>query len=108
MNPADALAQIEQTQRKAFAEQRIPVWSFGSIAAAETTFQLGLDSSNTAVQVIVCSISLFALIALARLIVGRAKVRWSWRSWSRGALAVYIGWALTNVALAIGAYQLFL
>ena len=46
MNPADALAQIEQTQQKAFAEQRIPVWYFGGIAAAETAYQLSLDAGS--------------------------------------------------------------
>lgn len=107
MNPADALTQIEQTQQKAFAEQRMPVWYFGGIAAVETTFQLGFDIDSPVLQVIVFLLSLLALGALVALLADRSKVRWSWKSWSRGASTVFLGWILANVALAIGAYHLF-
>jgi hypothetical protein len=107
MNPADALAQIEQTQQKAFAEQRIPVWYFGSIAAAETAYQLSLDTDSTPLKVIVGLISILTIAALARILVSRSKVRWSRQSWTRQAATACLGWILANVALAIGAYYLF-
>jgi hypothetical protein len=107
MNPADALAQIEQTQQKAFTEQRLPVWYFGGIAAVETAFQLGFDLDSKVLQVTVFLLSLLALGVLVGSLAGRSKIRWSWKSWSRGASAVFLGWLLANVALAIGAYHLF-
>jgi hypothetical protein len=105
-DPAEALAEIERTQQKAYAEQRMPLWYAPGFAMVMTVGQIGLDSENLVVNALCALASAAGIGALFALLVRRSRVRWASSSWSLPAVLVYLGWALLGVAAAFGVHAL--
>ncbi len=105
-DPAEALAEIERTQQKAYTEQRLPLWYAPGFVAVMTCGQIGMDSENLVVNVLCALAAAAGLGALFALLMRGSRVRWAASSWSLPALLVYASWLVLGVVTAVGVHTL--
>ncbi|MEO3782201.1 hypothetical protein ABGB12_02650 [Actinocorallia sp. B10E7] len=105
-DPAEALAEIERTQQKTRAEQRLPLWYAPAYVALLTFGQIGMDSENIAVNLVCSGVAIIGFLTLIWLEFRLSRVRWAVSTSDVPAMAVYTAWALLGVATAIGVHTL--
>ncbi|HEU5157927.1 MAG TPA: hypothetical protein VFU43_13105 [Streptosporangiaceae bacterium] len=107
-SPAEALAEIERTQRAAYSRRRIPIWYVPAVVGAITLLGVGTELHGPARGVTIATGGL----AMAAAVYGLSRsmrVRWKARAWTLaagaefGAWAVSIGVVMSLTGLIIGA-----
>ncbi|WP_106399587.1 hypothetical protein [Actinocorallia populi] len=105
-DPAEALAEIERTQQKAYAEQKLPLWYAPGFAGLMTFGQIGLDAESPLVNGLSALVAAAGFGALVALLTRQSRVRWTPNAWSPPAMLVFLGWALLGVAAGFGVHAM--
>lgn len=107
-SPAEALAEIERTQRVAHTRRRTPIWYAPALIGAITLLGVGTELDGAARSVAIAAGGL--IIAAAVYALSRSmRVRWKARPWTLaagaefGAWVVSIGVVMSITGLIIGA-----
>lgn len=91
-SPAEALAEIERTQRRALEEQRVPLWWLPSVVALLETVSIAFEVHGTPRTVLLIA-SAVGLAAMTALLAHRVRVksrRQTWTPRSAGWLLVWL------------------
>lgn len=108
-NAAEALAAIEQTQQRAYADQRLPLWYVPGVVALGTTAAVASEVDGTA-QIALTAAAVAGLLALVATLSARMRIRFRPRTWTpkAGALmalwiaSLFVVWGV--VPLIVGAF----
>lgn len=106
MSPAEALARIEQTQQKAYARQRLPLWYAPSMIAVITFMRIAFDSDDKLLNLGSLVLALAAFGAIVAVLKAKAKVMWTPATWTGPALTAYVAWAALIAAVGFGTHAL--
>jgi hypothetical protein len=98
---AESLATIERTQAAAFGRQTVPLWFFGGVGLSVTGQQFFSELDHTALQIAGLVLTLLTEGLLVRLLLHVSGARWRRSTWTRSALAVYLGWLTLCVTLGV-------
>jgi hypothetical protein len=110
INPDEAaenLAMIERTQAEAFEKQRIPPWFFGGLGLCITGLLFFSELDHTPIRVTGFLAIFLTEGLLIQLLFHVSGVRWRRSTWTRPALAVYLGWLALCLALGVVSGLLF-
>ena len=93
-SPAEALAEIQRTQRAAYARQRLPLWYVPAFLGAITLVGIGTELHGTARGAVLLAgglVSAATVYGLSRSV----RVRWRARTWTLAAGAEFGAWAIS-------------
>ncbi|RFU41017.1 hypothetical protein DZF91_14090 [Actinomadura logoneensis] len=99
-SPAEALAEIERTQRKAYAGQRLPLWRLPTVVALVTVVSIAMDLHGTTRTVLLVAAAL-GLAAMTALLTHRVRVKARRQSWTPRAAGRLVAW-LAPIFVLIG------
>jgi hypothetical protein len=99
-SPAEALAEIERTQRAAYTRQRIPIWYIPAFLGAITLVGVGTELHGAA-RAAATAGGVLAIAAAAYGMGRGVRVRWRARTWTPAAAAELGAWAL-SILVVIG------
>jgi hypothetical protein len=99
---AENLAMIERTQAEAFEKQKVPPWFFGGLGLCITGLLfLSELEEHPAIRLAGFIVIFIAEGLLIRLLFQVSGVRWRRSTWTRPAIAVYLGWFALCLALGV-------
>lgn len=104
--PAEALAEIERTQQKAYARQGLPLWYAPGYIGVLTLWRIGEDGTGRVVGVLSSLGAAVGFALLVALLVRQVRVRWTLATWTRSAAMVALGWVALLLLTALGVYVL--
>jgi hypothetical protein len=93
-SPAEALAEIERTQRAAYTRQRFPIWYVPAFIAAITLLGIGTELHGAARSATIAAgglVIMAAVYGMSR----NMRVRWKARGWTLAAGAEFGAWAVS-------------
>jgi hypothetical protein len=93
-SPAEALAEIERTQRTAYARQRLPLWYVPAFLGAITLVGIGGELHGAARAAATVG-GVLAIVAAAYAMGRGMRVRWKARTWTFAAGAEFGAWVLS-------------
>ncbi|MBO2457995.1 hypothetical protein [Actinomadura violacea] len=96
--PADALAEIQRTQRQAMAAQRLPVWYAPSVVALGTAAAVGAELGGTAQKALTIAAAA-GLAALTAALAARVRVKWRASTWTLSAGTRMALWIVSVLAV---------
>ncbi|MGW2656454.1 hypothetical protein ACWC1D_22695 [Streptomyces sp. NPDC001478] len=83
-NAADALAEIDRVQRRAYAGQRLPLWYLPGVIVLVTTAGVA-SGQDGAARAVLTSAAVVGLAVLTATLAARTRVRWRARTWTVSA-----------------------
>ncbi|CND44015.1 Uncharacterised protein [Mycobacterium tuberculosis] len=108
-NAAEALAAIEQTQQRAYAEQRLPRWYVPGVVALGTTAAIASEVDGTA-QIVLTLGAVAGILALVVALSTGLRIKFRPRTWTPKAATLMALWITSLfvvwgvVPLAVGAF----
>ncbi|WP_131741998.1 hypothetical protein [Actinomadura roseirufa] len=99
-SPAEALAEIQRTQRSAYAHQHLPIWYTPAFIAAVTLLGIGTELHGAARSGTLAAAALVLGLAVAGLS-RTTRVRWRARTWTLAAGAEFGAW-VASIAVVMG------
>lgn len=106
---AEALAEIERTQRQAYAGQRLPIWYLPGVVALVTTASIASDVDG-APRIALTVAAVAGLCALVAALSARMRIKFRPHTWTPKAAALMALWITSLFAvwgvvpLAVGAF----
>ncbi|WP_026412440.1 hypothetical protein [Actinomadura oligospora] len=97
-NAAEALAEIERTQQKAFAGQRLPLWWLPAVVALITVVSIAFDLHGATRSVLLIGAAL-GLAVMTAVLALRARVKSRRQVWTPRAAAWASAWLLSFFVL---------
>ncbi|MGI5323848.1 hypothetical protein [Actinomadura nitritigenes] len=97
-NPAEALAEIQRTQQRAMAAQRLPVWYTPSLVALVTAAAVGAELGGTP-QIALTVAAVAGLAALTAALASRVRVKWRPHTWTPAAGTRMALWIVSVLAV---------
>ncbi|MFA1546622.1 hypothetical protein [Actinomadura chokoriensis] len=106
---ADALAEIERTQQRAYADQRLPVWHVPSVVLVGSAVGVGTELDGMP-RTLLMTAAAVGLTTLTLMLSARTRIKFRPRTWTpqAGALmalwitSIFVIWGV--VPLAAGAF----
>ncbi|MFC4908730.1 hypothetical protein [Actinomadura gamaensis] len=92
-SPAEALAEIERAQRKAYAGQRLPLWWMPGVVALITVLSIAFELHGTTRAVLLVATAI-GLAAMTAALAHRVRVKRRRQPWTPRAAAWTIAWIL--------------
>lgn len=108
-NAAEALAAIEQTQQRAYADQRLPTWYLPGVVALVTTAAIASEVDGTA-QIVLTVGAVAGILALVAALSAGLRIKFRPRTWTPKAAALMALWIASifavwgAVPLVVGAF----
>jgi hypothetical protein len=104
-DPAETLAEIQRTQQKAYAAQRLPRWYLPGIIALVTAAAIAAELDGTA-QIVLTIADVAGLAALTAALATRTRVKWRPHTWTLNAgvrmalwiVSIFAVWGVVPVA----------
>jgi hypothetical protein len=93
-SPAEALAEIERTQRAAYTRQCTPIWYVPALIGAITLLGIGTEVHGVARVVTIAAGGIIITAAVHSLSRGM-RVRWKSRTWTLAAGAEFGAWMVS-------------
>ncbi|NVI88506.1 hypothetical protein [Actinomadura sp. BRA 177] len=108
-NPAEALAEIERTQQRAYADQRLPVWYLPGVIGLGTVAAIAAEVDG-AVQIVLTVAAVAGIGALVAALSAGLRIKFRPKTWTpkAGALmalwiaSIFVVWGV--VPLIVGAF----
>ncbi|GAA4609097.1 hypothetical protein GCM10023195_36340 [Actinoallomurus liliacearum] len=97
-SPAEALAEIERTQQRAYATQRLSLWYLPSVIALVTIAAIAVELDGAA-QIVLTVADVAGLGALTATLAARMRVKWRPGTWTVGAGVWMALWLLSICAV---------
>ncbi|SNT36032.1 hypothetical protein SAMN05443665_102544 [Actinomadura meyerae] len=95
---AEALAAIERTQQRAYADQRLPVWYLPGVVALGTAAAVATELDGAA-QAAVTGVAVAGLLGLVYALSARTRIKFRPRTWTPKAAAVMALWIASIFAV---------
>ncbi|MFC5186700.1 hypothetical protein [Actinomadura harenae] len=90
-SPAEALAEIERAQQKAYAGQRLPLWWLPCVVALVTVVSIAFELHGATRSALLAAAAL-GLAAMTAVLARRVRVKSRRQIWTPRAAAWTIGW----------------
>ncbi|GAA3498122.1 hypothetical protein GCM10019016_052250 [Streptomyces prasinosporus] len=97
-DPADALAEIERVQQKAYADQRLPLWYMPGVIALAGAAAVAAELDGVAWLVLVVA-DIAGVGALTAALAARVRVRWRPGTWTVSASVRMVLWLVSILAV---------
>ncbi|WP_243716846.1 hypothetical protein [Actinomadura darangshiensis] len=94
----DALAEIERTQQRAYAGQRLPLWYLPGVVGLGTVAGIAAEVDGTA-QIVLTVLGVVGLAALTALLASRTRIKFRQRTWTVRAGAWMAAWFVSALVL---------
>ncbi|MEV4251638.1 hypothetical protein AB0J52_00565 [Spirillospora sp. NPDC049652] len=92
-SPAEALAEIERTQQKSYAGQRLPLWWLPSVVGLITIVSIAMELHGT-VRSVLLIVAGLGLVAMTALLAYRMRVKSRLQVWTPRAAGWLLVWVL--------------
>ncbi|MEV5573582.1 hypothetical protein AB0L06_26370 [Spirillospora sp. NPDC052269] len=97
-SPAEALAEIERTQRKGYAGQRLPIWWLPAVVALITVLSTAFELHGAARSVLLVAVAL-GLAVMTAVLAHRVRVKSRRQVWTPRATAWLVAWVVPFLVL---------